>query len=142
VTQPRGTPAARERLSSLLPLLVAYAGLAALYAWQAWQRETPTLFSDEIEFTQISRSIAETGRAALRGGEPASSASLYEYLAAPAWWLGDVGSAYLAIKLLGVAVMTAALFPAYALARLVVARPYALFAAVATAAAGPLSKKP
>ena len=66
----------------------------ALYAWQAWRRETPTLFSDEIEFTQLSRSIAETGKAALRGGEPAPDASLYAYVAAPAWWLDSVGAGY------------------------------------------------
>ena len=129
-------------LKTLLPLLAAYIALAALYAWQAWQRQTPTLFSDEIEFTQISRSIAETGRAALRGGEPAHGISLYTYLAAPAWWLDRVETAYDAVKLLGVLVMTAAIFPAYASARLVVTRPYALFAAVATAAAPALSYSP
>jgi hypothetical protein len=141
VTGARGT-AARDRLLGALPLVVAYGALAALYAWQAWERATPTLFSDEIEFTQLSRAVAETGRAALRGGEPAHDASLYAYLTAPAWWLDGVGASYLAIKLLGVAVMTAALFPAYALARHVVGRPYALFAAVATAAAPALSYSP
>ena len=129
-------------LETLLPLLAAYFLLATLYVWQAWRRDTPTLFSDEIEFTQISRSIAETGRAALRGGEPAPGASLYAYLAAPAWWLDSVETAYGAVKLLGVLLMTSAIFPAYALARLVVARPYALFAAIATAAAPALSYAP
>ena len=127
---------------TLLPLVAAYVVLATLYAWQAWQRATPTLFSDEIEFTQISRAIAETGRAALRGGEPAPGASLYAYLVAPAWWLDPVETAYNAVKLLGVLLMTAVIFPAYALARLVVSRPYALFAAVATAAAPALSYSP
>ena len=57
---PGPTPVAiRSRLASLWPLLVAYAVLGGLYAWQAWRRETPTLFSDEVEFTQVSRSIAE-----------------------------------------------------------------------------------
>ena len=129
-------------LETLLPLLAAYLVLATLYAWQAWRRDTPTLFSDEIEFTQISRSIAETCRAPLRGGEPAPGASLYAYLAAPAWWLDHVDAAYGAVKLLGVLLMTSALFPAYALACLVVARPYALFAAIATAAAPALSYAP
>ena len=139
------TGEARRRLpafDTVFPLLVAYLTLAALYAWQAWERATPTLFSDEIEFTQISRSVAETGSAALRGGEPAPGASLYAYVAAPAWWLDDVGDAYGAVKLLGVLLMTAAIFPAYALARVVVSRPYAVFAAVATTAAPALSYSP
>jgi hypothetical protein len=130
------------RLRTLWPVFGAYFGLAALYAWQASERKTPTIFTDEIEFTQISRSIAETGRAALRGGEPAPDVSLYAYLAAPAWWLDDVGSAYGAIKVLGVLLMTAAIFPAYALARLVVSRPYALVAAIGTAAAPALAYAP
>lgn len=137
--------ARRRRLpdhETALPLLIGYFALAALYAWQAWERQTVTLFSDEIEFTQISRSIAETGRAALRGGEPAPGASLYAYLAAPVWWLDSVDAAFGAVKLLGVLLMTAAIFPAYGLARLVVTRPYALFAAIATAAAPALSYAP
>jgi hypothetical protein len=131
-----------SRLRTLWPLLGAYFGLAALYAWQASERMTPTLFSDEMEFTQLSRSIAETGRATLRGGVPAPDVSLYAYLAAPAWWLEDISSAYGVIKVIGVLVMTAAIFPAYALARLVVSRPYALFAAVGTAAAPALAYAP
>lgn len=131
-----------SRVRTLWPVLGAYCGLAVLYAWQASERKTPTIFTDEIEFTEISRSIAATGRATLRGGAPAPDVSLYAYLAAPAWWLDDVGSAYTAIKILGVLVMTAAIFPAYALARLVVSRPYALFAAIGTAAAPALAYSP
>ena len=131
-----------SRLWSLWCLLGIYVGLVALYAWQAWQRLTPTLFSDEIEFTQVSRSIADTGRAALRGGEPAPDVSLYAYLAAPAWWLADVSSSYGVIKLLGVVLMTSAVFPAYALARIVVSKPWALFAAAGTGAAPALAYSP
>lgn len=134
-------PAPRASVRRAWPLFTVYAGLVALYAWQAWERLTPTLFSDEIEFTQVSRSIAETGRATIRGTAP-PSVSLYEYLAAPAWWIDDVSSAYGAIKLLGVLLMTATIFPAYALARLVVSRPYALFAAVGAVVAPALSYSP
>lgn len=123
-------------------LLAIYCGLAALYAWQASERRTPTIFTDEIEFTQMSRAVAEGGRATLRGGEPTTGESLYAYVAAPLWWFDDVATAYGAIKLLGVLLMTAALFPAYALARTVVARPYALFAAAGTAAAPALVYAP
>ena len=65
---------------------VAYLCLASLFAWQASQRVSPSIFSDEIEFTQISRGIAETGRPS-RLGEPSGFGSLYTYLVAPAWWL-------------------------------------------------------
>lgn len=145
MSEPQATSwRASPRVRTLGPLLAGYLLLGALYAWQAWQRQTPTLFSDEIEFTQVSRSIASTGEATLRAGhgQPATSVSLYAYLAAPAWWLSDVHTAYLLIKLLGVALMTATIFPAYALARLVVSRPYALFAALGAVAAPALSYSP
>ena len=48
---------------------------------------------------------------------------------APVWWIDDVGQAYGAAKYLNVLVMTAAVFPAYGLARMVVSKPWALFAA-------------
>jgi hypothetical protein len=53
----------RARLESAAPLIGAYLLLSTLYAWQAWRRETPTIFSDELETTQISRAIADTGHA-------------------------------------------------------------------------------
>lgn len=136
--------ATTSRLRSLWPLVLAYVVLGALYAWQAWRRDTPTLFSDEIEFTELSRSIADTGHATLRArvGHPPTNVPLFAYLAAPAWWLNDVHTAYSVIKLLGVALMTATIFPAYFLARLVVSRPYAIFAAVGAVAAPALSYSP
>ena len=61
-----------------------YLCLSSLFAWQASQRVSPSIFSDEIEFTQISRGIAETGMPA-RLGEPSGFGSLYTYVVAPAW---------------------------------------------------------
>ena len=101
---------------------------------------SPSIFSDEIEFTQISRGIAETGMPS-RLGEPSGFGSLYTYLVAPAWWL-DPTDAWEAAKLIGVLVMTAAIFPAYGLARFVVSRPWALAAAIGAVAAPPLAYAP
>jgi hypothetical protein len=128
----------RLPLETLFPLLAAYCALAALYAWQAWRRETPAIFTDELELTQISRAIADTGLPARRG-ESYDFTSLAPWLTAPAWWIKSVPDAFAAVKYVQVLVMTAAIFPAYALARLVVSRPWALFAAVATVAAPALS---
>ena len=119
---------------------VGYLVLAALYAWQASKRVSPTIFSDEIEFTQVSRGIAEHGTPS-RLGEPSSFGSLYTYLVAPAWWL-DPTEAWEAAKLIGVLVMTSAIFPAYALARFVTSRPWAVAAAIAAVAAPPLAYAP
>jgi hypothetical protein len=128
------------RRGAAISLAVAYVGFAVLYGWQAWRRLTPTIFTDELEFAQVSRAIAETGQPARRG--EAFGAGLYEYLAAPAWWLDSVSDGYGVIKLLGVALMTSAIFPAYALARLAVSRPLAVFAGVLTIAAPALVYAP
>ena len=106
----------RARLESAAPLIGAYLLLATLYAWQAWRRETPTIFSDELETTQISRAIAETGHAARRG-EPYGFTSLVPWLTAPFWWLHPVATAYESIKTVQAFVMAAAIFPAFLLAR-------------------------
>ncbi len=130
-----------ERALDALPLVLAYVLLCCLYAWQASQRDSPTIFTDELEFAQISRSIAETGEAARRG-VPYGFQTLYSFLVAPAWWIDDTASAYEAAKFIGVLVMTATIFPAYALARTIVSKPWALGAAVAAAAIPALSYAP
>ena len=133
-----------ERLSAgaaRFVLAFAYLCLTALYAWQASGRLSPTIFSDEIEFTQISRAIAENGVPS-RLGEPSGFETLYTYLVAPAWWLDNTEQAWEVAKLIGVLVMSAAIFPAYGLARFVVSRPWALAAAIAAVAAPPLAYAP
>ena len=122
-----------DRVIAALPLAIVFTWLFFLYVWQSWGHLTPWLFSDELQTAQLSRAIAETGHPARRG-EPYGFQSLYNYVIAPAWWIHDTHTAYSVVKTISCLVMTSALFPAYALARLVVAPRYALFAAAGTAA--------
>jgi uncharacterized membrane protein len=117
-----------NRLTAAVPLLTLYIWLCTIYVIEAWKHVTPWLFGDELELTQLSRSIAETGHAARRGVAHTPD-SLYTYLTAPMWWINDVATAYAGIKYLDVFVMTSVVFPTYLLARLIVRRPAALFAA-------------
>ena len=128
---PERAPDLLSRLIQALPLIGAFTFFCLVYGFQASRHGTPWLFGDELEFTQISRSIAEHGSPARRG-EALHRLSLYPYLTAPAWWIDSTESAYAVAKTIGVLVMSAAIFPAYALARLVVSRPAAFLAAVAT----------
>ncbi len=136
-------PAVRERirLETVLPLLVAYFALAALYAWQAWRREVPTIFTDELEMAQLSRSIAAIGIPARRG-EPHGFTTLVPWLTAPGWWIHDTETAFATIKYAQALVMASTIFPAYLLARTVVSHPWATFAAGATIVAPALSYSP
>jgi len=121
--------------------LIVYFALAALYAWQASRRPVPTIFTDELELTQLSRSIAETGEAARRG-DPYGVPSLVAYFLAPIWWLGTTTAAYATGKLLLVLAMTATIFPAYGLARLVVPHWHAIAAACGATAVPALAYSP
>jgi hypothetical protein len=122
-----------DRLLATLPLLSVYAWLCVVYLVEAWKRSTPWLFGDELELTQLSRSIAATGHAARRG-QAHSFDSLYTFMTAPLWRIHDVGAAYSAIKYVDVFVMASVAFPTYFLARLLVGRGWALFAAAGAGA--------
>ena len=73
---------------------------------------------------------------------PYGLASLVAYFLAPVWWLGTTAAQYSAAKLLLVLTMTATVFPAYALARLVVSPWYALAAAGGATAVPALAYSP
>jgi hypothetical protein len=136
VATARPAPADRtlaDRLVAAIPLLSIFLWLCIVYAVEAWAHATPWLFGDELELTQLSRSIAETGHAARRG-EPHSFDTLWTYVLAPAWRIGDVHTAYATVKYIAVIAMTLTAFPAYGLARMVVGRRAALFVAAASAA--------
>ena len=132
---------ARLKPEIMVPLFAAYFAFAAYYVWQAWRRETPAIFTDELEFTQISRAIAHTGSPARRE-EAYHFTSLYPYFTAPAWWLHGTQQAFDTVKYLGVLAMTATIFPAYALGRFVLSRNWAIAAAVGAIAAPALSYSP
>lgn len=137
-SEPAAAPFRRETLPALVG---AYLLLSCVFLWQAWRRETPTIFTDEIELTMLSRSIAETGEPARRGVEHGFT-SLVPWLTAPFWWIDQVSTAYNAIKYFQTLVMAAAIFPAYALARYAVPRTWAVAAAVGAIATPALSYAP
>jgi hypothetical protein len=104
-------------------------GILVFYGIEASLRRTPWLFTDELEWTQLSRAIASTGHAARRT-EPHSFESLYSFLIAPAWWIHSTASAYAAVKYINAAVMCLTAVPAYLLARMLVSRGWALAVAL------------
>ena len=130
-----------DRLYQALPLAIAYLLLVILYGWQTRGHVTPWLFTDELKLAEISRSISETGHGELRG-HPSGFQTLYAYLLAPFWKIGDVATAYATIKYVGVFVMTSALFPTYFLARTILSKPWALFAAIGAVATPALAYAP
>ena len=68
-----------DRLTNAVPVVVAFLWLCVLYGWQTRGHVTPWLFTDELKYTQIARSIAETGRASERHHSVAFD-TLYTYV--------------------------------------------------------------
>ena len=138
-------PPARARSSSrlaqvaaALPLLALAVAVFVFYAVEAYLRKTPWIFTDELEWSQISRAIAETGHAARRG-QPISFKSVYVFLIAPFWRIHSTAGAYAAIKYVNALLMPLAAIPTYLLARSVVSRRGALVAAVLSVAVPAMS---
>jgi len=121
-----------DRLVAALPLTGIYVVLCSVYLVEAWRRATIWLFTDELETTQLSRSIAATGHAARRGVAH-SSDGIYSYVTAPMWLFHNVATGYAGVKYLDVFLMTSVVFPTYLLARMIVGRKAALFAAAGAA---------
>lgn len=125
-------PTTLDRLLAAYPLLVAYLVLLTLYAWQTTRIPSPWIFTDELKWSLLSRSIAHTGRPEIRE-HAAPVSSIYSYFLAPAWWAGATAPGYAAAKYLNAFVMTAAMFPSYLFARLFLTRLPATLAAIAAA---------
>ncbi len=114
--QPRGGRWPRAFPWVLLGLVVL------MFYWvEAAVRKTPWDFTDELEWSQLSRAIATTGHAARRT-QPHSFESLYSFLIAPAWWIHSTADAYAAIKDLNAVVMCLAAIPTYLVARMLLER--------------------
>jgi hypothetical protein len=104
-------------------LLLVGLGFVVLvfYFVEASVRKTPWDFTDELEWSQLSRAIAATGHAARRT-QPHSFESFYSYLIAPFWWIHATSTAYGAIKDLNAVVMCLTAVPVYLLARMLLSR--------------------
>ena len=122
-----------DRVYAAVPLAFVFVCLSSLYVWQAYNHVSPWEFGDELQLTQISRAIAHTGHGARRG-QPYGFHTLYTFLTAPGWWIGSTTKAYEVVKYIGVFTMTAAVFPAYFLSRLIASKRASLFAAAAAGA--------
>jgi hypothetical protein len=109
----------RSRLdAAALPLL---GGLVAasfvLRLAVGWLRATPNYFSDEYLYSELGRSLLESGRPLVRGVSIGFPALLQPLLTAPAWLAGDVWVSYRLIQALGALAMSLAAVPVFFLAR-------------------------
>src|SRR5437899_1722423 len=128
------TAAMPRVLARRLVLPLPFVTATAYHFLQSRGHATPTVFNDELLYAKLSQAIAGGHGLAIRGQHFFFPAPLAPLVQAPAWLLGSMTDAYAAAKLLNAVVMSAAVFPAYWLARRVVRPSYALLTAAAAVA--------
>jgi hypothetical protein len=134
--QPAVEAAALPRaLARRLALPLVFVTATVYHFLQSRGHATPTIFNDELLYAKLSQSLAAGHGLALRGEHFFFPAPLASVVQAPVWWIGSMTDAYAAAKLLNAALMSAAAFPSYWLARRVVRPSFALLTAIATVAA-------
>src|SRR5216117_2096106 len=101
---------------------------------QARGHASPTVFNDELLYAKLAQAIAAGHGLAIRGAHYTFPAPVAPLLQAPAWLFDSTVHGYAAAKLLNALVMSAAVFPAYWLARWLVRASFALAVAAATVA--------
>jgi hypothetical protein len=117
-----------------LALPLVFVAATAYHFLQSRGHATPSVFNDELLYSKLSQAIAAGHGLSIRGEHFFFPAPLASVIQAPAWLLGSMTDAYAAAKLLNAAVMSAAVFPAYWLARRVVRPSFALLTAAAAVA--------
>ncbi|HSC73554.1 MAG TPA: hypothetical protein VLB89_05260 [Gaiellaceae bacterium] len=115
-----------------LPLL--FVAATVYHFLQSRGHATLTVFNDELLYTKLSQSLAAGHGLSIRGQHFYFPSPLAPLVQAPVWLLHSMPQAYAAAKLLNAAVMSAAVFPSYWLARRVVQPTYALVTAAAAVA--------
>ncbi|TML05823.1 MAG: hypothetical protein E6G36_01520 [Actinobacteria bacterium] len=114
-----------------LALPLVFAGATLYHFLQSRGHATPTIFNDELLYAKLAQSLAAGHGLTLRGEHFFFPSPLASLVQAPVWLLRSMTDAYAAAKLLNAAVMSAAVFPSYWLARRVVRPSFALLTAVA-----------
>jgi hypothetical protein len=90
----------------------------------------PYIFTDELTYSELAKSLAESGDRLVRGVPATGYGLVYPALIAPAYLAFDrVPDAYAAVKAINALTMSLAAVPAYLLARTVVGRWWSLGAA-------------
>ena len=100
-----------------LLLAALFLGSSAIRVAVGLTRVTPVFYPDEYIYSTLARAIAANGVPSLRGGPLHFPSLLAPYLMAPEWLITDVGRAYHAVIAVGSISFSAAVFPAYVLAR-------------------------
>jgi hypothetical protein len=117
VAPSRAVSSARRLATAPIAVATIVALSSVLHAALAWRRATPGYFPDEYMYSELGRSLVESGTPLVRGESAHFLPLLYPLLTAPAWLWEDVELAYRTIQGLNAVAMSLAAVPVFLLAR-------------------------
>jgi hypothetical protein len=91
---------------------------------------TPWIMVDELIYSELAKSFAESGDFLIRGTTSGFRNLAYPALIAPAWWADSIESAYAFARAINTALMVLTAIPVYLWGRRLMSSGYALLAAV------------
>lgn len=117
VAPSRAVSLARRLATAPIALTAIVALSSVIHAALAWRRATPGYFPDEYMYSELGRSLLESGTPLVRGETAHFLPLLYPLLTAPAWLWDDVEVAYRTIQAFNAVAMSLAAIPVFLLAR-------------------------
>jgi hypothetical protein len=132
---PSPRPEPTRRMGPKLVLAALFVASAAYHALQSRFHLTPAIFTDELLHSKLAQSFAAGDGFSLRGEPFFFPSALPALFQAPAWLADSMPGGYALAKMANALVMSAAVFPAYWVARALVRPSYALLTAAAAVAA-------
>lgn len=87
--------------------------LGAIRIWMAQEIATPWIMGDELLYSELARSFADSHQLLVRGVSYPIYNVGYPLIIAPAWLSGSMATAYTLAKAINVVLMTTALIPIY-----------------------------
>ena len=117
VAPARAVSIARRLTTAPIAMAALVTLSSVVHAALAWRRATPGYFPDEYMYSELGRSLVESGTPLVRGESADFLPLLYPLLTAPAWLWDDVEHAYRTIQAFNAVAMSLAAIPVFLLAR-------------------------
>ena len=102
--------------------------LGAIRIWMAHEIATPWIMGDELLYSELARSFADSHQLLVRGASYPIYNVGYPVIVSPAWLAGSMATTYTLAKTINVILMTAALIPVYFWSRRLMRQVYAVVA--------------
>jgi hypothetical protein len=102
--------------------------LGAIRIWMAHEIATPWIMGDELLYSELARSFADSHELLVRGASYPIYNVGYPLIVSPAWLAGSMATTYTLAKTINVLLMTAALIPVYFWSRRLMGPVYAVVA--------------